>query len=39
MARRPRLPKEYWHTNDVFVALSFAAAATSKIRIGTASAW
>ena len=31
----PNLPKEYWHTNDVFVALSFAAAATSTIRIGT----
>jgi probable F420-dependent oxidoreductase len=29
------LPKEYSHTNDVFVALSFAAAATSKIKIGT----
>lgn len=31
----PNLPKEYWHTNDAFVALSFAAAATSTIRIGT----
>lgn len=31
----PNLPKEYWHTNDVFVALSFAAAATSTLRIGT----
>ncbi|MBY0273740.1 LLM class F420-dependent oxidoreductase [Candidatus Binatia bacterium] len=31
----PSLPKEYWHTNDVFVALSFAAAATTRLRIGT----
>jgi probable F420-dependent oxidoreductase len=29
------LPKEYWHTNDVFVALTMAAATTSKIKIGT----
>ena len=29
------LPKEYWHTHDSFVALSFAAAATSKLRLGT----
>src|SRR5690606_28607756 len=29
------LPKEYSHTNDLFVALSFAAAATSKLKIGT----
>ena len=29
------LPKEYWHTYDPFVALSFAAAATSKIKLGT----
>jgi len=31
----PTLPKEYWHTNDVFVALAIAAAVTSKIKIGT----
>jgi alkanesulfonate monooxygenase SsuD/methylene tetrahydromethanopterin reductase-like flavin-dependent oxidoreductase (luciferase family) len=31
----PSLPKEYSHTNDVFVALSFTAAATSSIRVGT----
>jgi probable F420-dependent oxidoreductase len=31
----PTLPKEYSHTHDVFVALSFAAAATSTIKIGT----
>jgi probable F420-dependent oxidoreductase len=29
------LPKEYWHTNDVFVALAIAAAVTSKLKIGT----
>lgn len=29
------LPKEYWHTNDPFVALAMAAAVTSRIRIGT----
>jgi probable F420-dependent oxidoreductase len=29
------LPKEYWHTYDPFVALSFAAAATSKLKLGT----
>jgi len=29
------LPKEYWHTHDLFVALAFAAAATTKIRIGS----
>ena len=31
----PALPKEYWHTNDLFVALSFAAAATTRIKLGT----
>src|SRR5262245_39202247 len=31
----PALPKEYWHTNDVFVALAIAAAVTNKIKIGT----
>lgn len=29
------LPKEYWHTNDLFVALSMAAAATTRLKIGT----
>ena len=29
------LPKEYWHTHDPFVALSFAARATSKLKLGT----
>ncbi len=29
------LPREYSHTHDPFVALSFAAAATSRLKIGT----
>ena len=29
------LPREYWHTHDPFVALSFAAAATRTIKLGT----
>ncbi len=29
------LPKEYWHTYDPFVALSFAAAATTRLKLGT----
>ena len=29
------LPKEYWHTHDLFVALTAAAMATKKIRIAT----
>jgi probable F420-dependent oxidoreductase len=29
------LPKRYWHTHDPFVALSFAAAATKRLVIGT----
>jgi len=29
------LPKEYWHCYDPFVALTAAAAATTKLRIGT----
>jgi probable F420-dependent oxidoreductase len=29
------LPKEYWHTHDPFVALSFAAAATERLKLGT----
>ena len=31
----PRLPREYWHTHDPFVALAFAAAATTTLKIGT----
>ena len=30
------LPKEYSHTHDPFVALAFAAAATAKLKLGTA---
>jgi probable F420-dependent oxidoreductase len=30
------LPEKYWHTHDPFVALSFAAAATERLLIGTA---
>lgn len=29
------LPREYWHTHDPFVALSFAARATTKLKLGT----
>ncbi len=29
------LPREYWHTHDPFVALSFAAAATETLKLGT----
>jgi probable F420-dependent oxidoreductase len=29
------LPKEYWHSYDPFVALSMAAAVTTKIKLGT----
>jgi probable F420-dependent oxidoreductase len=29
------LPRQYWHLHDPFVALSFAAAATERIKIGT----
>jgi len=29
------LPKEYWHTHDPFVALSAAAAVTTKLRVAT----
>lgn len=29
------LPKEYWHTYDLFVALGAAAAATGRIKLGT----
>jgi probable F420-dependent oxidoreductase len=31
----PELPREYWHTLDPFVALGYAAAVTSTIRLGT----
>ena len=31
----PNLPREYWHTLDPFVALTAAAAATEKLRVGT----
>lgn len=29
------LPKEYWHTHDLFVALMAAAAATKRIKVGS----
>jgi probable F420-dependent oxidoreductase len=29
------LPREYWHTNDLFVALAMAAAATTRLKIGS----
>jgi alkanesulfonate monooxygenase SsuD/methylene tetrahydromethanopterin reductase-like flavin-dependent oxidoreductase (luciferase family) len=29
------LPKRYKHTHDPFIALSFAAAATHKLKFGT----
>ena len=31
----PPLPEQYWRTHDQFLALAFAAAATSTIKIGT----
>ncbi len=31
----PTLPREYWHTLDPFVALSAAAAVTTRLRVGT----
>jgi len=31
----PDLPKEYWHTHDLFVGLMAAAAATTKLKIGS----
>lgn len=31
----PELPEEYWHTHDLFVGLSAAAAVTRRIKIGT----
>jgi probable F420-dependent oxidoreductase len=30
-----KLPRKYWHTYDLFVALTAAAAATSRLRIGS----
>ncbi len=30
-----KLPKEYWHTHDLFVALMAAAGATRKIKVGS----
>src|ERR1700675_1324069 len=29
------LPKEYWHSHDLFVALTAAAAATTKLRVAS----
>lgn len=31
----PPLPEQYWHTHDQFVALAYAASATTKLRLGT----
>jgi probable F420-dependent oxidoreductase len=31
----PNLPKEYWHTHDLFVALAAAAAVTTRLKIGS----
>jgi probable F420-dependent oxidoreductase len=31
----PKLPKEYWHTHDPFVALAMAAAVTTRLRLAT----
>ena len=31
----PNLPKEYWHSYDPFIALTMAASATTKIKLGT----
>ena len=31
----PVLPRKYWHTYDLFVALTAAAAATSRLRVGS----
>jgi len=30
-----KIPKQYWHTHDLFVALSFAAAATTRLKIAS----
>jgi probable F420-dependent oxidoreductase len=31
----PELPKEYWHTHDLFVALTAAALSTTRLRVGS----
>src|SRR5262245_64204423 len=31
----PTLPKEYWHTHDLFVALAVAGAVTTRLKLGT----
>ncbi len=31
----PNLPKEYWHTHDLFVALATAAAVTTRLKLAT----
>ena len=31
----PDLPKDYWHTHDLFVALGMAAAVTTKLKVGS----
>ena len=31
----PNLPKEYWHTHDLFVALATAAAVTTRLKVGS----
>ena len=31
----PDLPREYWHTHDLFVALSVAAAVTTRLKVGS----
>ena len=31
----PTLPKEYWHTHDLFVALATAAAVTTRLKVGS----
>ena len=31
----PELPKDYWHTHDLFVALAMAAAATTTLKVGS----
>src|SRR5512143_2164356 len=31
----PELPKEYWHTHDLFVALTMAAAVTRTLKVGS----
>lgn len=35
MEGMPPLPEQYWRTHDQFLALAFAAAVTSKIKLGT----